>query len=71
MKTTVAKYGLEHRSAKSPQEIHDILKDTGSKGLLLINVVTRSDYTLVFTRTKEAVPPILVESLMDSITPTP
>jgi hypothetical protein len=71
MKETITKYGLEHKSAATPQEIHNILKDTASKGLLLLSVAMRPNNTLVFTRTKETVDPSLVEPLMDSIDPTP
>lgn len=69
-KSIIAKYGLEVRAASNQQEAHDILKDTASKGLLLVKVINLAD-KMVFTRTKEEVHPSLVEALMDSIEPTP
>lgn len=70
MKETIAKYELEVRAATNQQEVHNILKDTASKGLLIVKVINLAD-KMVFTRTKKEVHPSLVEALMDSIEPTP
>jgi hypothetical protein len=71
MKETIIEYGLEHCAVSTCHEIHNILKDTASKGLLLLGVELRADNTLVFRRTTKPVDPSLVEALMRSIEPEP